>query len=502
MKMFRRLAIAAALVAGGFTAVGMAQSAQAADGQILTSSKIDNITISPTLNCSVHREGDTTSSFFGGSGNACGTFLTVGGLLYGPSAVPGGDAAGLASPRVAFTPVSQTPVVGTGTVEDPYKVTTVVTAGDKLKVSQVDSYSLDREYFRTQISIERLAGAPAAVPVKVWHAADCKTNGSDNGFGFKKAHKTVGCQAQDSTGARTSQIVEFVPREGDASYFEGSYADLWKKIGLKQDFDNSCVCSASHDNSAGLSWSLTVDAPTAVSLFKNFSPTGQSMVNSSPYYWSIPSTVNAFLTENNTFTLDARDFLDPGLTDFPVASTWDDPLAVTVDPPTVTDPFTVTKNDTIVSRDRVVSNINVTPTQLGDYTVKVHITDGFYTVDKNVSIHVAKRPTTLKAWAIALDLTGPNKVPLAMNATLTSGGLPVAGKTILFTVAITGGTCYAVTDAAGYATCQIIVSAVQAVLGLGNHTAFFGGDNRYDAALTKSSRLLNLGLTAGALPLP
>lgn len=499
MKLFRRLAITAALVAGGFTAVGMAQNAQAADGQILTSSHIDNITISPTLNCSVHRNGDTTSSFFGSQGNACGTFLAAGGVLYGPAAFPGGDAAGLLQPRTAFTPVSQTPVVGIGTLEDPYKVTTVVNAGDQFRVSQVDSYSLGREYYRTQITVER-TGAAAGAAVKVWHAADCKTNGNDNGFGFKKAVDTVGCQSENTDHTRATQIVEFVPREGDSSYFEGSYASLYQKIGQQLPFDDTCKCNDIEDNAAGLSWAFTVDGPTAVSLFKNFSPSGHSIVNEVPFYWSIPNSINAFLSENNTFTIDARDF-DPFVNDFPVHTNWDDPLTVTVDPPASGDFFTVGQTNSIQSRDRVVSNVTVVPTQQGDFTLKVHISDGYYTVDKDVAVHVAKRPTTLKVWAATIDLSGPSKIPLAMNATLLSNGVPVPNKVVILKASPNGGSCVITTNAAGYGSCQIVISAVQAVLGLGAYEGIFPGDNRYEYAYARG-RLIQLGLLSGSLPLP
>ena len=509
MKKFRRLALAAGLLAGGFTALGHLQNAQAIDGQITTSSYLDNIEISPTLNCLVHRQGDTRPAFFGTpADSACGTFLAVGGTLYGPTAVRGGDGAGLATPRTAFTPVSQTPVVGTGTLEDPYKVTTVVKAGELFKVSQVDSYSLNREYYRTQISVERLTAA-ADTPVKIWHAADCKVNDKDNGYGFKKAHHTVGCQSDNDDHSRGTQIVEMVPREGDAKYFEGAYNDMWHAIGTQTLFSDTCKCGDADnlDNAIGLSWAGTVNAPLNVSLFTNFSPAGKSMVNEAPVYWSAPDAINAFLTENNSFYIDARDF-DPFITDFPSQSFWDDALTVTVDPPAAGDPFSVTKTDSDASRNRVLSQVTVVPSALGDFVLHTHVSDGYYTINKDITVHVFQRQTVLKAWAATIDLTSTaSKIPLAMNATLTSGGQPLANKVVFFLVSPTGGSCYAVTNASGFATCQIIVSAVQAVLGLGNYQATFIGDNRYLPSYSRG-RLINLGLVGGggpsvpALPLP
>ena len=179
-----------------------------------------------------------------------------------------------------------------------------------------------------------------------------------------------------------------------------------------------------------------------------------------------------------------------------------------MDPPAAGDPFSVTKTDSDASRNRVLSQVTVVPSALGDFVLHTHVSDGYYTINKDITVHVFQRQTVLKAWAATIDLTSTaSKIPLAMNATLTSGGQPLANKVVFFLVSPTGGSCYAVTNASGFATCQIIVSAVQAVLGLGNYQATFIGDNRYLPSYSRG-RLINLGLVGGggpsvpALPLP
>ncbi len=93
------------------------------------------ITISPDLSCAVNYDGDTYGEFYGDT--ACGTLIAVNGVLYGPASIPAG---GSASPRTAFTPASQT-VSGSGTPQDPRRITTVVDAGTSgLRLTEVDSY--------------------------------------------------------------------------------------------------------------------------------------------------------------------------------------------------------------------------------------------------------------------------------------------------------------------------------------------------------------------------
>ena len=89
--------------------------------KILSAGPLTRIEITNDLNCAVDHTGDSAPEFYGDT--ACGTLVAVGGTLYGPADIPAGESA---SPRTPFTPVSQTGVLGAGTVGDPYRIVTVV----------------------------------------------------------------------------------------------------------------------------------------------------------------------------------------------------------------------------------------------------------------------------------------------------------------------------------------------------------------------------------------
>ena len=75
---------------------------------ISSAGPLTRVFISTDLNCAVNHRDDVDPEFFGDT--ACATLLATGGVLYGPDAIPAGNVT-----EVPFTPVSQTPVTGTGT---------------------------------------------------------------------------------------------------------------------------------------------------------------------------------------------------------------------------------------------------------------------------------------------------------------------------------------------------------------------------------------------------
>ena len=113
--------IATALLAG-FVATAPAAVAVPID----SAGPLTRVEVTPDLNCAVDHVGDVSSEFFGET--ACGTLLASGGILYGPAAIPAG---GSASPRTAYTAVSQSPVTGSGTASDPFTIVTVVSLGNQ-----------------------------------------------------------------------------------------------------------------------------------------------------------------------------------------------------------------------------------------------------------------------------------------------------------------------------------------------------------------------------------
>ena len=86
---------------------------------------LTRVVISDQLNCQVNHASDRLNEFFPPTGSigACTTQIAVGGQLYGPDEIPGGN------DPIAFTPVSQSAVTGLGTAGDPFRIVTVVDVG-------------------------------------------------------------------------------------------------------------------------------------------------------------------------------------------------------------------------------------------------------------------------------------------------------------------------------------------------------------------------------------
>lgn len=262
----------AALVAAVLSiTVGVLVAAPASAATITSAGPLDSIQVTPDLNCAVDHVGDTEPEFYGTT--ACGTLVAVGGTLYGPADIPAG---GSASPRTSFTPVSQTSA-GAGSAGDPYTVTTVVDlAATGVRISQVDSYVVGQESYRTDTTVTNTSDGP--IDAVLYRAGDCYLQDSDFGWGsYDAATGAVTCLGGDATAPGT-RIEQFYPLSSGSSYYEGFYDDMWAAIGTQQPFPNQCAgCSTYEDNAAGLSWTLTAlaaGASVTKSHLTTFSPLG------------------------------------------------------------------------------------------------------------------------------------------------------------------------------------------------------------------------------------
>ncbi len=133
------------------------------------------IAIAPDLNCAVNKFEDQFGEFYGDT--ACATLISVNGALFGPASIPAG---GSASPRTAFTPVSQT-LTGSGLKSDPWQITTVVDAGTAARVTEVDRYVAGDVSYQTDVTVRN--GSSGSSNVRLYRAADCYLQDSDFGFG-------------------------------------------------------------------------------------------------------------------------------------------------------------------------------------------------------------------------------------------------------------------------------------------------------------------------------
>jgi hypothetical protein len=245
--------------------VGAGVGTASAEQVISSSGPLTNIYLGEGLACQVDHAGDTTHEFYPPSSAAgsCGTFLSTGGESYGLS--------------VAYAPVSQTAVTGSGTDADPFKVVTVVDAGSTgLRVTQTDSYVVGNEFYRSAVQITNSTNSD--IPAVLYHAADCYLQESDSGYGFYDSSSGgIYCSANPDNSPK-DRIEGFVPQgAGSSNYLETFYSSVFSAANGSP-YPSTCDCETLQDNGAGLSWVIPVAANSSVtrSLLSTFSPTGQT----------------------------------------------------------------------------------------------------------------------------------------------------------------------------------------------------------------------------------
>ncbi len=254
------------LLAGLVGAVVPSGTALAAT--ITSAGPLRSINISPQLNCAVSHTLDIYPEWYGT--DACATLVAINGVLYGPSSIPAG---GGASPRTTYTPVSQTPVTGSGTAADPYTIVTVVRAGNVAELTQTDTYVTGDEFYATRVSVQNLTDHPLSG--QMYTAGDCYLQNSDWGYGSISGGSPR-CVASTEPGAR---LMSLVPSTTGSHYYLNWYYDIWDWIGAQDAFPDACNCSQFIDNGMGLSWPLRVSPGTLEQVFAwdtNFSPLGNA----------------------------------------------------------------------------------------------------------------------------------------------------------------------------------------------------------------------------------
>jgi len=203
-----------------------------------------------------------------------GTFLVVADTLYAPDfANHGGSATGSIGAYTAFTPISQSAVSGSGSSGDPFVVTTVVGVGATgLTVSQIDSYVIGQESYRTDVTVTN--GGGGTVSAILYRAMDCYLGGSDSGYGLVNG-TSVGCST-NANNTPPDRIEQLVPLSGGNNYYQAGYSEVWAAIGTHTPFNNTCRCTEQIDNGAGLSWNIDIPAGGSVtrSNLTVFSPLG------------------------------------------------------------------------------------------------------------------------------------------------------------------------------------------------------------------------------------
>jgi hypothetical protein len=253
-----RLAAAIALGASLLFIAAWPVAAQIFGGQEITSSgPLTRIIVSDSLTCQVQHREDEFFELFGGEFGSCGTYLALGGNVYGPS---GGNATG-----VNWTPVSQT-LSGT-------RIDTVVHAGDTgLRLQQVDSYSVGQQSYRTDLTFTNTSAAP--VSGIAYRAGDCYLQDDDTGFG-RVDNGAPACIVDPAVGQRIEQWTSLTP---GSHYMEAIFGEVYQVIREQRQFPDTCRCDEDVDNGAGLSWPLAVAPGQSVTISHEtfFSPQGRS----------------------------------------------------------------------------------------------------------------------------------------------------------------------------------------------------------------------------------
>ena len=242
-------------------------AAAAAAADISSAGPLTRIIISNDLACQVAHSGDVAFELYGGENGSCGTFLAVGGTVFGPE---GGNAT-----SVPYTPQAQTPASGTGSSGDPLRIVTVADATQAgIRIQQTDGYVVGTQSYRTDIQLTN--GGRAAVSGILYRYGDCYLQNFDTGFGRVDGGAPA-CIVDPSQGQR---IEAWRPLTAGSHYFEGFYGDGYDLIGQQVQFPDTCACAENLDNGAGLSWPFAI-APGQTQTFSEetyFSPTGLAPV--------------------------------------------------------------------------------------------------------------------------------------------------------------------------------------------------------------------------------
>jgi hypothetical protein len=263
VRRLARLLVALVLVATQF----LLFAAIAAAAEIASAGPLTRVIVTPDLACQVAHVADEQLELYGGDTGSCGTFVALGGNVFGPSS---GNAT-----TVAYTPVSQAPVSGSGSSAEPFRVLTVADAAQAgVRVQQIDSYVIGAQSYRTDVQLTN--GGPARVVGTLYRYGDCYLQNEDTGFG-RVDNGSPACIVDPAAGQRIEQWTPLTP---GSHFFEGHYAEGYGLIAQQVQFPDTCACAEQVDNGAGLSWALSIEPGQSLTFSQEtfFSPTGRGPI--------------------------------------------------------------------------------------------------------------------------------------------------------------------------------------------------------------------------------
>lgn len=184
-----------------------------------------------------------------------GWFVRTTDTLYAPNFAehPSGTATGSIGSYIAFTPVSLSPVSGSGTSADPFRVTVSGTLGASgLSANQQVLYVNGNNYFTEIFTLSNNGGASQAV--KIFVGADIYLASSDAGVPFlEPTSSSPG--GQDCATPPTYTIL-LIPQTTANAYSGRGYNTIWSEIGAAQ--LDGLIDTGCEDNGAALQWNRTL----------------------------------------------------------------------------------------------------------------------------------------------------------------------------------------------------------------------------------------------------
>ena len=176
--------------------------------------------------------------------------------------------------RVApWTEVSQAPVSGSGSGFDPYRLVTVVDAGDQRDPGRADGFvRVGDEAYRTDLKLSNSTGSEMRGILYRAVTAISRTPTSATG-GSTPAPRPASSHRRRTRGSSNG-----CPITGGSHYLEAGYQEVWTAIGEADLVPRHVPCDVAVDNGAGLSWEVTIPANGSVTISHDtfFSPLGRA----------------------------------------------------------------------------------------------------------------------------------------------------------------------------------------------------------------------------------
>lgn len=201
----------------------------------------------------VARDSGSVGIYYGGTGQftwdfAEGVYIWADGQVWGPAGVPFGPSVN------PYTPVSNV-LTGAGTAQVPWRVVTTLRLGDT-GLQLVRSVRYINGDAWTRHDFEVLNSSNRAYTINLFQAADLRTAGVDEGYGFYDSVSAgIGGYNQERTFYQL-----FIPISAGSRYKEGISTSIWSAIGNVSapgsGFDNSYLPDEYVDNGAGLQWTF------------------------------------------------------------------------------------------------------------------------------------------------------------------------------------------------------------------------------------------------------